>query len=298
MTGRWGGVLTAMVTPFDSEGRLDLDVAAELARYLAANGNDGLVVAGTTGESPTLSDAEKLDLCRAVTEAVTIPVVLGTGSNDTAHSVELTRQATGVGAAGVLVVTPYYSRPSQRGIEAHFRACAAATDLPAMLYDIPVRTGRKIDHDVLVRLSYDVPNIVACKDAAQSPAASARLAAETAPGFELYSGDDVLNLAFLSIGAVGFVSVAAHWCGVECQELLATFEKGEVVRAREVNVSLLDSWAFVSDEAAPNPVPAKAMMRVLGLPVGDCRLPMGPTPAGLEDQARAVLAALRGAADS
>src|SRR5437879_2068298 len=150
---RFGEVITAMVTPFDDDGALDLDAAAELARWLVTQGNESLVVAGSTGEGSTLTDAEKLDLFAAVAEAVTVPVIAATGSNDTAHSVELTRGATATGAAGLLVVTPYYNRPSQAGLEAHFRAVAAATDLPVLIYDIPIRSGRKVDHDVLVRLA-------------------------------------------------------------------------------------------------------------------------------------------------
>src|SRR2546423_7085881 len=188
--GRFGAVVTAMATPFDDDGRLDLDGAVRLARWLTEHGNDGLVVAGTTGEAPVLSDDEKVDLWRAVTEAVTVPVIAGSGSNDIAHSVELTRRATDVGAAGILAVTPYYSRPPQAGIDAHFRAIADATGLPVMIYDIPIRTGRKVAHDVLVRLVREVPNILAVKDATADPAGSARLLAEVPEEFDLYSGDD------------------------------------------------------------------------------------------------------------
>ncbi|MEY2430557.1 MAG: 4-hydroxy-tetrahydrodipicolinate synthase, partial [Acidimicrobiaceae bacterium] len=163
MANQWGAVLTAMVTPFDDRGALDLDAAAELARWLQDHGNDGLVVAGTTGEAPVLTESEKLDLWRAVSEAVTIPIVAGTGSNNTAETVELTRKASAIGVAGVLVVGPYYNRPPQAGIEAHFRATAAATDLPVMIYDVPPRTGRRIARDVLVRLFSDVTNLVAFK---------------------------------------------------------------------------------------------------------------------------------------
>src|SRR5438874_7405226 len=164
--GRFGAVLTAMATPFDDDGRLDVDGAVRLARWLTEHGNDGLVVAGTTGEGPVLSDDERLELWRAVAEAVSVPVVAGTGTNDTAHSVELTRRAAGTGIAGTLVVTPYYNRPSQAGLEAHFRAVAATADLPMLIYDIPIRTGRKVSHDLLVKLAGDVPNIVGVKDAA------------------------------------------------------------------------------------------------------------------------------------
>lgn len=289
MTPRFGAVVTAMVTPFDADGALDLDAAATVARWLVDHGSDGLVVAGSTGEGSVLTDREKLELFRAVAEAVTVPVIAGTGSNDTAHSIELTRQAAACGAAGVLLVTPYYSRPSQAGLEAHFRAVAAATDLPAVLYDIPIRSGRKIAHDVLVRLAREVPNILAVKDAAADVGASARLAAAAPDGFEIYSGNDDQTLPLLSIGAVGAVGVATHWVAPLMAEMIAAFGKGDVDHARAVNARMLESFDFETSDAAPNPVPAKAVMRVLGLPVGQCRLPMGPAPAGLEDEARQVL---------
>ena len=289
---RFGAVVTAMVTPFGSDGSLDLDAAVSLARWLADHGSDGLVVAGTTGEGPVLSDDEKLQLWRAVAGAVTIPVVAGTGSNDTAHSVELTRRAAACGVAGALVVTPYYNRPSQAGLEGHFRAVAAASDLPIVIYDIPVRTGRKVSHDVLVRLARDVPTVLGVKDATGDPAGSARLIAETPDGFELYSGDDGLTLPLLSVGAVGVIGVATHWAGPHFAEMVAAHAKGDVVHAREINARLFPSYAFETSDAAPNPVPAKAMMRVLGHPVGQCRPPHGPAPDGLEDHARQVLAGL------
>ncbi len=285
-----------MVTPFHGEGALDLDGAVHLARWLADHGSDGLVVAGTTGEGSTLTDDEKLDLWRAVAEAVTIPVIANTGSNDTAHSVHLTAEAAACGAAGVLAVTPYYNRPSQAGIEAHFRAVAQATDLPVLLYDIPVRTGRRIAHETMLRLAREVPNVVGVKDAAGDVAASARLLAEAPDGFDLYSGDDSLTLALAAVGGGGVISVASHWSGGLHGRMLAAFAKGDVDEARRINATLLDSFAFETSEAAPNPVPAKAMMRVLGLPAGQCRLPMGPAPQGLEDQARRVLAGLGDAA--
>jgi 4-hydroxy-tetrahydrodipicolinate synthase len=289
---RFGSVITAMVTPFDDEGRVDLDAAAELARWLVDHGNDGLVLAGTTGESPVLSDAEKLDLFRAVRAAVTIPLIAGATSNDTAHSVELTREAEKTGVDGILAVTPYYNRPPQAGLVAHFGAVAEATSLPVMIYDIPIRTGRKVATETLLGLTRSTTNIVAVKDAAGDPAESARLVAEAPGGFELYSGEDKLNLPLLSIGAVGVVSVAAHWSGEQHAEMLAAFDKGDVATARLLNARLLESYAFESSDAAPNPLPAKAMMRVLGQRVGQCRPPMGRAPDGLEDRARQVLANL------
>jgi 4-hydroxy-tetrahydrodipicolinate synthase len=250
-----------------------------------------LVVTGTTGESPTLTDDEKIELWRAVASAVTVPVIAGTGSNDTHHTVALTRQARSCGAAGVLVVTPYYNRPSQAGLEGHFRAAAAATDLPVMLYDIPIRTGRKVAHETMLRLA-GVPNIVAVKDAADDVFGSARLIADAPPGFELYSGSDSVNLPLLAVGAVGVVSVAAHWTGDLHAEMIAAFAKGDVDGAREINARLLPSYAFESFDAAPNPIPTKAVLRLLGLPVGHGRPPMDAEPSDLEARARALLADL------
>lgn len=289
---RFGRVLTAMVTPFDDDGGFDPDGAAHLARWLTEHGSEGLVLAGTTGESPTITDDEQIALFRAVRGAVTVPIVGGTGGNDTAHSIELTRRAAETGIDAVLVVTPYYSRPSQAGIEAHFRAVAEATDLPVMIYDIPIRTGRKVDTSTLLRLVADVPNIVAVKDAAGDPPESARLIAEAAPGFELYSGDDKHTLPLLSVGAVGVVSVAAHWAGPVFGDLVARHEKGDVAGAIEAHQRLIPSFDFQSADDAPNPIPAKAMMRLLGRPVGHCRPPMSPEPPDLADRARAVAVAL------
>ena len=289
--GRFGGVVTAMATPFDDDGALDLDGAARLARWLVDHGNDGLVVAGTTGESPALSDDEKRDLWRAVAEAVTVPVLAGSGSSDTRHSVAMTKAAAEAGVAGILAVCPYYSRPSQAGIEAHLRAIAEATELPVLVYDIPVRAGRKVATDVLVRLHREVPNVVGVKDAASDPWATAQLL-EAAPDLELYSGEDRLTLPLLSIGACGVVGVATHWTGRLHQRLLEAFWKGDVAEARQLNARMVTSFAFESTDDAPNPVPTKAVLRQLGLPAGQCRLPVGPAPAGLDEAAAALLASL------
>jgi 4-hydroxy-tetrahydrodipicolinate synthase len=286
---RFGKVITAMVTPFDAKGALDLDGVARLARWLQDNGNDGLVVSGTTGESSTLTDDEKLSLYRAAVEAVTIPVIAGTGSNDTAHSVHLTREATKLGVAGVLAVCPYYNRPSQVGIEAHLRAMAAATNLPVVVYDIPVRTGRKIATNTLARLASDVKNVVAVKDASGNPAESARLMTMVPSSFELISGDDGLTLPLMSIGATAVIGVATHWSGVDHQEMFAKWESGDVAGARKVNARLLESFAYETGDDTPNPIPTKVMMNHLGLNVGEARLPMGPPPAGLAQRAAEVM---------
>jgi 4-hydroxy-tetrahydrodipicolinate synthase len=283
-----------MATPFDKDGALDLDGAATLARSLADRGSDGLVVAGTTGESPVLSESEKLSLWETVAQAVTIPVIAGSTDNDTAHSVSLTKRASGTGVVAILAVTPYYSRPGQSGLAAHFRAVADATALPVLLYDIPIRTGRKIDHDTLLALATDVSNIVGVKDAAGDPAASARLIAEAPAGFELYSGDDKFTLPLLSVGAVGVISVAAHWAGELIAEMIAAFHKGDVEHARAINARLIPSWGWQGTDAAPNPIPTKAMLRHLGLPAGQCRLPLGDAPADLEREAAALYRSLRG----
>jgi 4-hydroxy-tetrahydrodipicolinate synthase len=289
---RFGEVVTAMVTPFDDDGALDTDAAATLARWLVEHGSDGLVLAGTTGESPVLSDDEDEALWRAVREAVSVPIVAGTGTNDTRHSIELTERAARCGVDGVLVVTPYYNRPGQAGLDAHFRAVAAATDLPMLIYDIPVRTGRKVDTEVLLGLAHEVPNIVGIKDAAANPPETARLIASAPSDFEVYSGDDNFTLPLLAVGAVGLIGVATHWAGPQHGEMIAAFKKGDVDTARQINARLLESHAFETSNETPNPLPTKAMMRVLGLPVGECRPPMGPAPDGLEDRARSVLANL------
>ena len=290
--GRFGAVLTAMVTPFDDNGALDVDGAASLARWLVEQGNDGLVVAGTTGEAPVLTEDERVELIRAVTGAVTVPVIVGSTTNDTRHSVALTKAAEAAGATAILAMTPYYNRPSQAGIEGHFRAVAEATSLPVMLYDIPIRTGRKIAHETLLRLITGVPNIMAVKDAVLDVAASARLVADAPEDFELYSGNDDQTLALLAVGAVGTVGVATHWTAPHTAEMMRAFWKGDVDEARRINARLIESNRYESSDDAPNPLPAKAMLRVLGQPAGQCRLPMGPAPAGLEDRAREVLANL------
>jgi 4-hydroxy-tetrahydrodipicolinate synthase len=284
----WGRVLTAMVTPFDAQGRLDLDAAQRLARWLAQRGNDGLVIAATTGEASTLSDDERCDLVRAVSEAVAIPVIAGMGSNDTAHSIALTRKARALGAAGVLLVAPYYSRPPQAGIEAHFRAAAAATDLPVMIYDVPVRTNRRVARDVLLRLFREVPNIVAFKDATGDPPAAAALIAQAGDHFDLYCGDDPYTLPMAAVGAVGLVGTSTHWAGAQFQRMFAALERGDLAAARSANALLIESFEFINSETSVFSMSIKAMLRTLDQDVGDCRLPLPPAPAETLQRAREV----------
>ena len=294
----FGQVLTAMITPFDASGALDLNEAVRLAKWLQDNGNDGLVISGTTGESSTLTDAEKLSLWEAVINAVTIPVIAGSGSNDTAHSVHMTKEVTKMGAAGILAVGPYYNRPPQSGLEGHITAMANATTLPVVVYDIPVRTGRKISTQTLAKLANTVPNIKALKDAAGAPAETANLMAQVPKDFELYSGDDGLTLAFLAYGGSGVIGVATHWSAPEHQAMISAFMNGDVALARKYNDILLESYAFETGDDNPNPIPSKVMMNHLGFKVGDCRLPMGPPPAGLADRAATVHANLQKAREA
>lgn len=289
---RFGRVVTAMATPFGPDGRLDVERAGELARWLVDRGNDGLVVAGTTGESPVLTDDERVELFRAVRAAVDVPVIAGATTNDTAHSVEMTVAAAEAGADAILAVTPYYNRPTQAGLIAHFEAVAAASDLPVMLYDVPGRTGRKIAIETTLTLARDVPTVVALKDAGGDPAETARLVAEAPEGFEVYSGDEPLTLAFLAYGAVGVVGVASHWTAAHQAEMIAAFEKGDVETAREINARLLPSFRYMNSDTCVFSQAVKAMLGVLGLPVGECRLPLGPAPAGTDVAARDVATAL------
>jgi 4-hydroxy-tetrahydrodipicolinate synthase len=290
---RFGRVITAMVTPFDDDGALDLPAAVDLARWLASHGSDGLVLSGSTGESSVLTDEEKVDLWRAVAEEVSIPVIAGTGSNDTAHSVKMTALAAQSGVDGVLVVTPYYNRPSQSGLYEHFRAVAdSAGALPVVLYDIPIRSGRRIATATMLRLAREVPAIVALKDAAGDPPTTAHLAAQAPAGFEIYSGDDIMTLPLLAVGAVGVISVAAHWVGPQLRAVIDAFMGGDLTTAIAGNAELLDSFDFESSPEYPNPLPAKAALRSLGLRVGQCRLPMGASTPELDAQAAKILAAV------
>jgi 4-hydroxy-tetrahydrodipicolinate synthase len=288
---RFGKVVTAMVTPFKDDGALDTDGAANLAQWLVGHGSDGLVLAGTTGESPTLSDKEKLELWESVRAAVDVPLLAGTGSNDTRHAIELSRRAVGAGVDGLLVVSPYYSRPPQAGIETYVRAVAEAVHpTPVVLYDVPARTGRSVAVDGIIRLAHDVPNLVGLKDARGNPPEAARVVAEAPSTFDLYSGDDAFTLPLLAVGAVGVVGVATHWSGLLHSEMIAAFEKGDHATARDINARLLDSYAVEPLETPTSAV--KAALSLLGLPAGPCRPPLPPVGDGLRARVREILAAL------
>jgi len=285
---RFGSVITAMVTPFTADGELDHEGAAELARWLVAQGNDALVLSGTTGEAACLTDEEQIALWRTVRAAVDVPLIAGSGTNDTRHAAELTSAAAGAGMDAVLIVTPYYNRPSQAGIEAHFRHVCAATELPAIVYDIPVRTGRKIGSDVILRMANEIPNVVGLKDAAGDPGATARLIADAPDGFEVFSGDDPLTLSLLAVGAVGVIGVATHWAAPVMAQMIRAFQDGDIARAQQLNARMIESYDFETGDLNPNPVPTKAMLRAIGQPAGPCRPPMGFGPDDLEERALAV----------
>ena len=285
---RFGSVITAMVTPFTADGELDHEGAAELARWLVAQGNEALVLSGTTGEAACLTDEEQIALWRTVRAAVDVPLIAGSGTNDTRHAAELTSAAAGAGMDAVLIVTPYYNRPSQAGIEAHFHYVCAATELPAIMYDIPVRTGRKIGTDLIVRMAKEIPNVVGLKDAAGDPGATSRVIAEAPEGFEVFSGDDSLTLPLLAVGAVGVIGVATHWAAPVMTQMISAFQSGDIARAQQLNERMIESYEFETGDLNPNPVPTKAMLRAIGQPAGPCRPPMGFGPDDLEERALEV----------
>jgi 4-hydroxy-tetrahydrodipicolinate synthase len=280
---RLGTLLTAMVTPFKPDGSVDTDTAARLATHLVDAGCDGLVLSGTTGESPTTTDAEKLELLRTVLAAVgdRARIIAGAGSYDTAHSVHLAKACAAEGAHGLLVVTPYYSRPPQAGLIAHFTAVADASDLPVILYDIPPRSVVPIEWDTIRTLSRH-PNIVAVKDAKGDLHGGAQIMAET--GLAYYSGDDALNLPWLAMGAVGFISVWGHLAASQLREMLTAFGTGDIATARKIGLTLgplngaqarLGGVAF-----------AKAGLRLQGIEVGEPRLPqVSATPEQIDELA-------------
>lgn len=284
----FGRVLTAMVTPFTADGRVDLDAAAAVAEHLVAHGHDGLVVNGTTGESPTTSDGEKSALLRVVREAVghRAVVVAGVGTNDTAHTVELARQAAAAGADGLLAVTPYYSKPPQDGLVAHFSAAADATDLACMLYDIPGRSAVPIDTETLVRLA-EHPRISAVKDAKGDLYASAWVMARTELAY--YSGDDAINLAHLANGAVGMVSVVGHVTGDEHRAMVEAMDAGDLPGARALARRLLPAVRGIMTRGQ-GAVMAKAALQLSGV-LGSraVRLPLLPATDAQVDALRADL---------
>jgi 4-hydroxy-tetrahydrodipicolinate synthase len=266
-----------MITPFAKDGSIDWDGVATLATHLADHGHDAIAVNGTTGEAPTTKSSEKLEIIKVVKSTVgsRVKVLSGAGDNETSYTVEQAKRSADAGADGLLIVTPYYNKPPQAGIEAHFKAVASATDLPIMMYDIPGRTGVEIESDTIVRL-FDLPNIVALKDAKGNLAATSDVIARC--GIPVYSGDDILNLPFLSIGAVGFVSVCGHTVGTELKAMLDAWFAGDTARALEIHQKLIP--VFKGTFKTQGAILTKAAMNLMGLPGGTTRLPLvDATPA-------------------
>jgi 4-hydroxy-tetrahydrodipicolinate synthase len=266
-----GEVITAIVTPFREDGRVDVDAFRELAGFLVDHGSDGIVVAGTTGESPTLSDEEKLELFAAAVEAVgdRATVIAGTGTYDTAHSAHLTGRANELGVDGYLVVTPYYNKPPQRAIVRHFEEIAAATDKPIVAYNIPARVIVNIEPATIARLA-EIPNVAAVKQAYDDLDEARFIAQETR--LDLYSGDDPITFAFLELGGVGVVSVASHVWGPQIKEMIRRYRDGDVEAARTLDHELAPAYDLLRIQT--NPIPIKAALRLLGHAVGGHRLPM------------------------
>ena len=289
----FGRLLTAMVTPFAADGSVDLALAGRLAQHLAQDGSDGIVVCGTTGESPTLSWDEQVQLLAAVRDAVGpgVKVLAGTGSNSTAEAVEATREAAAAGADGALVVVPYYNKPPQSGLEAHFRAVAeAAPQLPLMLYNIPGRTGCSLAPATVARLM-DCPNVVSIKAASGTTDEVSQLRLACGPQMAIYSGDDALTLPMLAVGAVGVVSVASHVAGPQMRSMIDAFLAGRHADALAQHEQLLPLCKALF--ATTNPIPVKAALELSGWPVGAPRLPLLPLEPSMRDSLSQALSALR-----
>lgn len=271
ITPPFGRLLTAMVTPFKDDLSIDWSGVEKLAQHLLSTGHDGIVVNGTTGEAPTTSDEEKIEIIKVVKKALNgkAKVIAGAGNNETSHSVEQAEMAANAGADGLLVVTPYYNKPPQAGIEAHFRAMADATKVPVMLYDIPGRTGVPIEADTIVKLASH-PNIVALKDAKGDVASTSWVIKRC--GIPVYSGDDILNLPLLSVGAVGFVSVCGHTVGADLRVMLDSWFGGDSAKALEIHQKLLP--VYTGTFRTQGAILTKAALSMMGLPGGKVRLPL------------------------
>jgi 4-hydroxy-tetrahydrodipicolinate synthase len=285
----FGRMITAMVTPFDKDGAIDWDGVARLAQHLVDNGHDGIAVNGTTGEAPTTKSSEKLEIIKVVKSVVgsKITVLSGAGDNETSYTVEQAKRSEDAGADGLLVVVPYYNKPPQAGVEAHFRAVAAATKLPIMMYDIPGRTGIEIENDTIVRLFDSVDNIVALKDAKGNSASTSWVIQRC--GIPVYSGDDILNLPLLAIGAVGFVSVCGHTVGLQLKAMLDAWFAGDGAKALSIHQQLLP--VFAGTFRTQGAILTKAAMNLMGLPGGTTRLPLVDATAEQIEQLRKDLTA-------
>lgn len=271
---QFGPLVTAMVTPFASDGTVDYARAEELASRLIDTGSTGLVLSGTTGESPTLSPAEKVELFRVVKEAVgSIPVIANTGDNETAFSVELTQLAENAGIDGILMVVPYYNRPSQEGLFQHFKKIAESVSLPCLLYNVPGRSARNMDAETTARLA-EIPNIVGIKEASADLTQIAAIRTQTPDAFQIYSGNDSDVLPMLTLGCCGVISVVSHIAGPLMYELMEAFWSGDILRSRELHLRLLPVIDAIFPATSPNPAPIKAALELQGFDCGGLRLPL------------------------
>lgn len=284
----FGQVLTAMVTPFDQNGDIDFNKIRTLVNHLIANGSDGLVIAGTTGESPTLTNTEKLDLFRFVAHVANgrVPIIAGTGSNNTRASIELTKQAEQTGVDAIMLTTPYYNKPSQEGLYQHYKAVAQATSLPVILYNIPGRSAVGMAPETIIRLS-ETSNIVSVKEASGNLDAMTDIISKTPDDFTLYSGDDNLTLPVLAIGGNGIISVSAHIIGNDIQEMVQSFKNGDIQRAAAIHQDILPTMKALF--AQPSPSPVKAALNLMAIYVGDVRLPMMPLSSDEQQQLKQML---------
>ncbi len=275
----FGKVLTAMVTPYDAVGEVDYAKVQKLAKHLLANGSDGVLICGTTGESPCLTPAERASLWAAAKEAVGDDgrLILGTTDNETAFSCEVAKKAQKAGADALLAVAPYYNKPSQEGLYRHFAKIAASADIPIILYNIPGRTSVNIQPETVLRLAQDCPNIVAIKDATGSLDSVSALVSMLPEDFAVYSGDDSLTLPIVSVGGAGVISVASHLIGSQIAQMIELYQQGDVMAARQMHLQYFE--LFKKLFITTNPVPVKACLNLLGWEMGDCRLPLAPPSA-------------------
>ncbi len=289
----FGQVLTAMITPFDAQGRIDEKAVERVTEHLLSNGSDGIVVCGTTGESPTLSHEEKLRLFRLVKQVVGKrgTVIAGTGGNDTAASITLSREAADTGVDGILLVVPPYNKPSQEGLYRHFRAIAeSVSGLPCMLYNVPPRTAQNMEAATTARLANDVSNIVATKEAAGNLVQCAEIVAHSPASFAIYSGDDGMALPLLAVGGVGVVSVTAHLVGKDMKAMHTAYFAGDRAEAIRLNCKMLPILKVCFQATTPSPVPLKAALNMMGMDVGGVRLPLVEANANERETVRAALA--------
>lgn len=284
----FGNVLTAMVTPFNADGSIDFEITTELIEHLIDTGTDGIVVAGTTGESPTLAEEEKIALFKHVVTVVDrrIPVIAGTGNNNTADSIILTKEAEDCGVDGIMLVTPYYSRPNQQGLYEHFAAIAKETTLPIMLYNIPGRSSVNMTSETTIRLS-EIDNIVSTKEASGDLDEISRIIEYTKDDFMVYSGDDSMTLPILAIGGDGVVSVASHVIGNEMSEIVSAFKNGETKKAADIHRRILPKIKGLFK--APSPAPVKAALNLSGINVGGLRLPLVALSKEEEEELKLIL---------